>query len=130
MIPGIRIVGTYTPPFGPLMGPQEYFLRSNVAASKPDIFWVGISTPNQERFMAHYFQTLDVKLMAGVGAAFDIHAGLISDSPNWIKVCGLQWLDRWRKEPKRLWKRYARNNPGFIWNLAMQATGAKRFALD
>jgi len=129
-IPGIKIVATYTPPFGMLSEKQERELREQVAASKPDIFWVGLSTPKQERFMAEHLGKLDAKLMAGVGAAFDIHAGLISDSPGWIKTCGLQWLDRLRKEPRRLWRRYLRNNPAFVWNLALQAAGVKRFVVE
>ena len=129
-IPGIQIVGTYTPPFGPLPAAQERELSEQVAACKPNILWVGLSTPKQERFMAEYLGKLDVRLMAGVGAAFDIHAGLISDSPDWIKACGLQWLDRLRKEPRRLWKRYAKSNPAFVWNLALQATGVKRFVVE
>jgi N-acetylglucosaminyldiphosphoundecaprenol N-acetyl-beta-D-mannosaminyltransferase len=129
-MPGIEIVATYTPPFGTLSAKQEGELREHVAASRPDILWVGLSTPKQERFMAEHLGKLDVKLMAGVGAAFDIHAGLISDSPGWIKACGLQWLDRLRKEPRRLWRRYLRNNPAFLWNLALQTAGLKRFVVE
>ena len=80
--------------------------------------------------MAEYAPLLDVPLMVGVGAAFDIHAGLIADSPDWVKACGLQWLDRLRKEPRRLWRRYLRNNPAFLWNLALQATGIRNFAIE
>jgi N-acetylglucosaminyldiphosphoundecaprenol N-acetyl-beta-D-mannosaminyltransferase len=128
--PSLQIVGTYTPPFGPLSQAQEQELRDIIAGSKPDIFWVGLSTPKQERFMAEHLGRLDVKLMAGVGAAFDIHAGLISDSPDWIKACGLQWLDRLRKEPRRLWKRYFANNPAFLWNIALQISGLREFSID
>ena len=127
---GIQIVGTYTPPFGPLSHAQEDELRQQVAACKPDILWVGLSTPKQERFMAEHVGKLDVALMASVGAAFDIHAGLLSDSPDWIKHCGLQWLDRLRKEPRRLWRRYLRNNPAFVWSIALQMTGLRRFSVD
>lgn len=128
--PGLRIVGSYTPPFGPLSAEQESDLCEMVAESKPDILWVGLSTPKQELFMAEHIGKLDVKLMAGVGAAFDIHAGLASDSPRWIKNCGLQWLDRLRKEPRRLGGRYLRNNPAFLWNIALQIGGMRRFSRD
>ena len=127
--PGIQIVGTYTPPFGALSGGQERELREQVAACKPDILWVGLSTPRQERFMAEHLGKLDVALMAE-GAAFDLHAGVVADSPDWIKQCGLQWLDRLRKEPRRLWRRYLRNNPLFVWNIALQITGMRRFSVD
>ena len=119
--PGIQIVGSYTPPFGALSEAQEQELQTHVADCKPDILWVGLSTPRQERFMAEHVGKLDVRLMAGVGAAFDIHAGLVTDSPDWIKRCGLQWLDRLRKEPRRLWRRYLKNNPAFVWEIGLQA---------
>jgi len=129
-LPSLQIVGCYTPPFGPLSQAQEQELQALVADGKPDIFWVGISTPKQERFMSQHLGRLEVKLMAGVGAAFDIHAGLVRDSPDWIKRCGLQWLDRLRKEPRRLWRRQLRNNPAFVWNLALQVTGLRQFSVD
>ena len=71
-IPGLQIVGTYTPPFRPLNAVEERDLQIQVAACKPDIFWVGLSTPKQEQFMARYSERLDTKLMVGVGAAFDV----------------------------------------------------------
>ncbi len=83
--PGIRIVGTYTPPFRPLNENEETKLKELVDRLKPDLFWVGLSTPKQERFMAEYIKKLDAKVMLGVGAAFDIHAGLIKDAPNLFK---------------------------------------------
>ncbi len=129
-IPGIDIVGTYTPPFGALSEAQQQELREQVLSCRPDILWVGLSTPKQERFMAEHIKKLDVTLMAGVGAAFDIHAGLLADSPDWIKACGLQWLDRLRKEPRRLWRRYLHNNPAFVWNLALQMAGVRQFSVD
>lgn len=128
--PGIQIAGSYTPPFGTLSEPDERKLRHQIAECKPDILWVGLSTPRQERFMAEHVGKLDVTLMAGVGAAFDIHAGLVTDSPEWIKRCGLQWLDRLRKEPSRLWRRYLKNNPAFVWEIGLQAAGLRRFTVD
>lgn len=126
-MPWLRIVGTYTPPFGPLTAQQECELAAIVAQKKPDIFWVGLSTPKQERFMARYLERLEVKLMAGVGAAFDLHAGLRSDAPGWMKHCGLQWLHRLGQEPRRLGPRYLRNNPRFAWEICGQLAGWKRF---
>ncbi len=87
--PGIKIVGTYTPPFRPLEPAEEDELAAIVSLARPDIFWVGLSTPKQEHFMARYLNRLDTALMVGVGAAFDIHAGLLADAPQWIKNCGI-----------------------------------------
>jgi N-acetylglucosaminyldiphosphoundecaprenol N-acetyl-beta-D-mannosaminyltransferase len=61
--------------------------------------------------------------MIGVGAAFDIHAGLLKDSPRWVKKAGLQWSHRLIQEPKRLWKRYLLNNPYFVWKIVLQLAG-------
>jgi len=127
--PGIEIVGTATPPFGALSKAQECQLHEQIAATRPDILWVGLSTPKQELFMAEHVGRLNVALMAGVGAAFDIHAGLVSDSPDWVKASGLQWLDRLRKEPRRLWGRYLKNNPAFVFKVALQWTGMRQFSL-
>ncbi len=128
--PGIQIVGIYTPPFSEPSAAEESDLRGQVAACKPDILWVGLSTPKQERFMAEHLGKLQVTLMAGVGAAFDVHAGLVTDSPDWIKQCGLQWLDRLRKEPRRLWRRYLANNPAFVWNIVLQMVRVRQFSVD
>ncbi|MGO9517963.1 MAG: WecB/TagA/CpsF family glycosyltransferase [Candidatus Korobacteraceae bacterium] len=130
LIPAINIVGTYTPPFRPLTPPEEKELIARINDSRPDIVWVGLSTPKQEHFMARYIERLDTKLMIGVGAAFDIHAGLLADAPQWVKNCGLQWMDRLCREPQRLWRRYLANNPRFLWDIALQFSGLKRFEVS
>ncbi len=129
LAPGIDIVGTYTPPFRPLTSWKEDELAAIVHDAKPDIFWVGLSTPKQEQFMAQYLDRLETSLMVGVGAAFDIHAGLVPDAPQWMKTCGLQWLYRLMKEPRRLWRRYLSNNPRFLWSIGLQLADIKRFPL-
>lgn len=129
-IPGLEIAGTYTPPFRPLTPEEERGLIDLVASTRPDIFWVGLSTPKQERFMAQYIDKLDVKLMVGVGAAFDIHTGGIKDAPRWIKQAGLQWLHRLAQEPRRLWRRYLVNNPKFVWKFGSQFLGLRKFEID
>jgi N-acetylglucosaminyldiphosphoundecaprenol N-acetyl-beta-D-mannosaminyltransferase len=128
--PGLQIVGTYTPPFRTLNLTEETELAAIISASKPDVLWVGLSTPKQERFMAEYAGKLDVKLMVGVGAAFDIHTGGISDAPGWMKRSGLQWLHRLGQEPRRLWKRYLINNPRFVWKILLQLTGIRRIEFE
>jgi len=119
-ITGIRIVGTYSPPFRELRGEEEDELIAKVQACRPDILWVGLSTPKQERFMARYVDRLGVPLLVGVGAAFDFHTGRIRDCSDWIKRAGLQWLHRLAQNPRHLWRRYLRNNPVFVWKIALQ----------
>jgi len=127
--PRAEIVGTYTPPFRPLNEEEEIKLQMQVAKCKPDIIWVGLSTPKQEKFMAQYLNRLDTKLMLGVGAAFDIHTGRIHDAPRWMKNSGLQWLHRLVQEPRRLSKRYLINNPKFVVRVALQLTGIVSYSL-
>jgi N-acetylglucosaminyldiphosphoundecaprenol N-acetyl-beta-D-mannosaminyltransferase len=128
--PGIQIVGTCTPPFRPLNEAEEAALIDTVARLKPDIFWVGLSTPKQEKFMAANGPKLEATLMFGVGAAFDFHAGRVRQAPRWMQRSGLEWLFRLGCEPRRLWKRYFRNNPLFAIRIFRQLTGLKKYALE
>lgn len=128
--PGIQIVGTYTPPFRPLTQREETQLQDIVSNCSPDFFWVGLSTPKQERFMARYLDELDTRVMIGVGAAFDIHTGRTKDAPSWIKNLGLQWAHRLMQEPRRLWKRYLMNNPVFLVLMGLQLLRLREFSLD
>jgi N-acetylglucosaminyldiphosphoundecaprenol N-acetyl-beta-D-mannosaminyltransferase len=124
--PGLKVVGTYTPPFRPLTTDEEAALISKVAQSKPDFFWVGLSTPKQERFMDQYMSKLETRVMVGVGAAFDIHTGRIKDAPYWMKLTGVQWMHRIWQDPKRLWKRYLVNNPKFVYLITREFLGVPK----
>lgn len=128
--PFVKIAGIYTPPFGSMSPVQEMEFVDMVNRVQPDIIWVGISTPKQERFMARYLPLLDTTLMFGVGAAFDFHTGRIADCADWIKRAGLQWLDRLIQDPKHLWKRYLCNNPPFLFYSFLQFTGLRVYLLQ
>jgi N-acetylglucosaminyldiphosphoundecaprenol N-acetyl-beta-D-mannosaminyltransferase len=128
--PGLEIVGTYTPPFRPLNAIEELDLQEQLRTSSANVLWCGLSTPKQERFMAEYTDRLPVQLMVGVGAAFDLLSGNLSEAPRWMKRGGLQWLYRLVKEPKRLWKRYLANNPRFVWLVFLQMTRLRRFSVS
>jgi N-acetylglucosaminyldiphosphoundecaprenol N-acetyl-beta-D-mannosaminyltransferase len=124
---GLQIVGTYTPPFRSLTAEEERELFTQLQESKPHILWIGLSTPKQERFMARYIDRFQVPLLVGVGAAFDYHTGRVSDCSDWIKRAGLQWLHRLLQNPRRLWKRYLRNNPAFVWKITLQTLKLKQY---
>lgn len=128
--PGLNIVGTYTPPFRPLTTEEEQGLIRQVRELKPAIFWVGLSTPKQEKFMAQYWQALDATLFFGVGAAFDFHAGRMRQAPLWMQRSGLEWLFRLGCDPRRLWKRYLKNNPLFVFRAMCQLTHLKNYPLE
>ncbi len=127
--PRIRIAGSYTPPFRKLAFEEAWELAQRVEASGADIFWVGLSTPKQELFMAEYSEKLDCRLMIGVGAAFDFLTGRVPQAPRWIQRSGFEWLFRLCQDPRRLWKRYLRNNPEFLILLACQMSGLKKFPI-
>jgi len=80
--------------------------------------------------MAQYLDRLQVPLLAGVGAAFDYHTGRIRDCSHWIKRAGLQWAHRAMQDPGRLWRRYLRNNPAFLWQIGTQVAGLRRYHLS
>jgi N-acetylglucosaminyldiphosphoundecaprenol N-acetyl-beta-D-mannosaminyltransferase len=127
--PRLRIVGIHEPPFRALNALEVEKLQEDIRLAQPDVMWIGLSTPKQERFMAEYLRRLDVTLMFGVGAAFDFHAGKMRQAPPWMRRSGLEWLFRLGCEPRRLWKRYLKNNPLFIFRIFCQFTGLRKFRL-
>jgi len=82
--------------------------------------WVGTGQPRQERWMHEMRPRLTPPLLVGVGAAFDFHAGLVKQAPQWMQRNGLEWSYRLSREPRRLWRRYARYNPRFVAAFAAQ----------
>lgn len=114
---GIVVAGTYAPPFRPLTAAEEKELASLVDEASPDVFWVGLSTPKQEKWMYEHRHKLRVTVMLGVGAAFDMNSGNSRRAPTWMRVSGLEWLFRLASEPRRLWRRYLITIPkavGFV----------------
>jgi N-acetylglucosaminyldiphosphoundecaprenol N-acetyl-beta-D-mannosaminyltransferase len=112
--PGLNIVGGYAPPFRPLTGEEEDFVLDEINRSQADVVWVGIGVPKQEKWMAAMRDRLRAPVLVGVGAAFDFHAGLVSQAPRWMQSTGLEWAYRLLQEPGRLWRRYLRYNPRFV----------------
>ena len=124
---GIRIGGTYSPPFRPLDIEERRRLVELVKAVRPDVLWIGLSTPKQESWMAEYRDLLHVPVMIGVGAAFDFLTGRTSQAPRWMREHGLEWLFRLASEPQRLWRRYLVNGPKFLWNVALEMTHIRKY---
>ncbi len=124
--PGLQIVGGYSPPFRPLTPDEEAFVIDDIHRSEADVVWVGTGQPKQEQWMAAFRDRLDAPVLAGVGAAFDFHAGLVPQAPSWMQASGLEWMYRLAQEPRRLWRRYARYNPLFVAAFARQWTAQRR----
>jgi N-acetylglucosaminyldiphosphoundecaprenol N-acetyl-beta-D-mannosaminyltransferase len=116
--PGLKMVGTHSPPFGTLTDEEADRVVERINRADPDLLWVGLSTPKQERWMAAHVGKVRAPALLGVGAAFDIHAGVLRQAPKWMQHYGLEWLYRLSREPRRLWRRYLHNNPRFLVALA------------
>lgn len=129
-LPGLQVVGSYTPPFRELAAGELAALHADVAAKRPDIVWVGLSTPKQEKFMAAHAATLETGLLIGVGAAFDFLSGRVPQAPRWMQRSGLEWLHRLATEPRRLWKRYLVHNPLFVARTFLQLTGLRKYPVE
>jgi N-acetylglucosaminyldiphosphoundecaprenol N-acetyl-beta-D-mannosaminyltransferase len=119
-----------TPPFRPLTPEEDQAAVESINLVNPDIVWVGLSTPKQERWMASHRDKINAPVLIGVGAAFDFHAGVKKQAPRWMQRSGLEWLYRLISEPRRLWKRYLINNPWFLWMILLQGLGLKHYELE
>jgi N-acetylglucosaminyldiphosphoundecaprenol N-acetyl-beta-D-mannosaminyltransferase len=114
LFPGLRVAGTYSPPYRPLTDQEEVEVVDRISSSGVELVWVGLSTPKQERWIAAHVDRLPPPVvLVGVGAAFDLHAGLRRDAPRWMGPLGVHWLYRIAQEPRRLAWRYVVNNPRF-----------------
>ena len=111
--PGLTVAGLLSPPFRPLTNDEDEAIVQEINAARPDIVWVGLSTPKQERWMAAHVGRLTAPVLVGVGAAFDFLSGEKPQAPLWMQRNGLEWLYRAASEPRRLGWRYVRNNPAF-----------------
>jgi N-acetylglucosaminyldiphosphoundecaprenol N-acetyl-beta-D-mannosaminyltransferase len=118
--PGLQIVGGHVPPFRPLTETEEQAVVADIERCRADVVWVGIGVPKQEKWMARMRPRLSTPVLVGVGAAFDFHAGLIPQAPDWMQRTGLEWLFRLVQEPRRLWRRYLRYNPRFVTGFVRQ----------
>jgi N-acetylglucosaminyldiphosphoundecaprenol N-acetyl-beta-D-mannosaminyltransferase len=128
--PGLKVVGRYSPPFRPLTAGEETSVVEDINRRKPDLLWIGLSTPKQEIRMASFQGRVSAGVMLGVGAAFDFHAGLVRQAPYWIQRSGCEWLFRLCMEPRRLAGRYLRNNPLFLFHLLLQTAGLRDYPLE
>jgi N-acetylglucosaminyldiphosphoundecaprenol N-acetyl-beta-D-mannosaminyltransferase len=124
--PGIRIVGGYSPPFRSLTDEEEDAIAEQINEAKPDVLWVGIGVPKQEKWMVRMRERLEVPVMCAVGAAFDFHAGRVSQAPRWMQERGLEWTYRIVQEPRRLLPRYLWFNPRFVASFARQLLAERR----
>jgi N-acetylglucosaminyldiphosphoundecaprenol N-acetyl-beta-D-mannosaminyltransferase len=124
--PGLRVAGTFSPPFRMLTAEEDASAIRRINESEPDILWIGIGSPHQEQWMAEHLGKVKVPVMIGVGAAFDFLSGRKRHAPLWVQRSGLEWLFRLGSEPRRLWRRYAQY-PLFFGLVLLQTLGITRY---
>ena len=124
---GIRIAGCWTPPFRELTFEEQEEVARVIQSASPDVLWVGLSTPKQEKWMWNFRDRVSVPVMVGVGAAFDFHTGRVRQAPRWMREHGLEWLFRLASEPRRLWRRYLIYGSQFVWNVNLEILKLRKF---
>jgi N-acetylglucosaminyldiphosphoundecaprenol N-acetyl-beta-D-mannosaminyltransferase len=124
--PDAQIVGSHSPPYRALTPSEDAEIVAMINESQAEIVWVGLSTPKQEHWMAAHRAQLSAAVLIGVGAAFDINAGLVQRAPKFLRRTGFEWMYRLILEPRRLWWRYFSSNPKFVALIAMQKIGIYR----
>ena len=125
--PKLVVSGSYSPPFRLLTTEEDSEVIRTINQARPDIIWVGLGCPKQERWMYDHRHSLRVSVMLGVGQAFDLFADATKQAPRWMRDRGLEWFFRLTRDPKRLWKRYLIYGPQFIFNVLMEEWGIKKF---
>jgi len=123
----INVVGDYSPPFRSLSNEEDEEILAIIRAAKPDVLWVGLSTPKQERWMYEHRPKLHVPVVLGVGAAFNLVTGRSAQAPRWMRERGLEWSFRLLQEPRRLWRRYIIYGSEFVWNVALELLSLRKF---
>jgi exopolysaccharide biosynthesis WecB/TagA/CpsF family protein len=127
---GITVAGTYCPPFRELTAEEDRQIVELIERARPDIVWVGMSTPKQERWMFEHRGRLNVPVLVGVGAAFDFHTGRVPQAPRWMREHGLEWLFRLAREPRRLWRRYLVYGSEFTMAICLESMRLKNFTKE
>ena len=128
--PGLQVAGTHCPPFRPLTERELDEVAAQINGAQADIVWVGLSTPKQEHWMDLARSRLGARVLISVGAAFDYHTDRLRKAPGAVQAAGLEWAYRLMQEPGRLWRRYAVNNPRFLYFAALQLSGLADFPIE
>ena len=123
--PNLIIAGSHRPVFRPLAPAEQDEVVAMINASEADVVWCGLGAPRQEVWMQSLRDRLEPAVLVGVGAAFDFHAGIVSQAPPWMQERGLEWAYRLSREPRRLFVRYAKYNPWYVAAFARQWLGER-----
>jgi N-acetylglucosaminyldiphosphoundecaprenol N-acetyl-beta-D-mannosaminyltransferase len=128
--PTMEVCGTFSPPFRSLDPKEDQEIVTMISHAAPDVLWVGLGTPKQERWMHEHRDKLRVPVLVSVGAAFDLLSGRRNQAPRWMREHGLECLFRLLQEPRRLWRRYLIGGALFVAYLALDTLRLKSFDPD
>jgi len=112
--PGVELCGTLAPPFRPWSGAENDAMLARINAAAPDVLWVGMTAPKQEMWVEANRHRLAVPIIGSIGAVFDFYAGTVPRAPRWMCRCGIEWVYRLAREPKRMWRRNLISSPRFV----------------
>lgn len=117
--PNIQIAGTYSPPFKTEFSAEDdQAILNAIRIAAPDVLWVGMTAPKQEKWLHQYRDQLNVQFAAAIGAVFDFYSGKVKRSHPVFQCLGLEWLPRLLQEPRRLWRRTGVSAPIFLLHVA------------
>ena len=125
--PGHVVAGAYSPPFRPLGPEEDAAIVQMINDAKPDVLWVGLGLPKQERWISEHLERLRVPVIVGVGAAFGFLSGRVSRAPAWVGRLGFEWVWRLAAEPRKLWRRDLLDGPRFVAHAAMEILGLRKY---
>ena len=118
--PGHRIAGSYSPPFRPLTPAEDAEIVDRINRARPDVLWVGLGMPKQDIWIHDHIDQLRVPVAIGVGAAFAFVAGTVARCPDWMGRLGFEWVYRFAREPKKLWRRDILDGPRFVYHVGLE----------
>jgi len=125
--PDLKIVGSYSPPFRPLTQEEEEDVVNEINQAKPDVLWVGLGMPKQEKWIFDNRDVLKVPVIVGAGASFKFFSGTVPRAPRLVCNLGFEWLWRLVQEPGRVWRRVVIDAPQFVVLVLLQLTGLKKY---
>lgn len=125
--PGVEVVGSHAPPFRELTPEEDEAIVAEINQAKPDVLWVGLGMPKQEKWIYEHRERLQVPVAVGAGAALKFMSGTVDRAPKWVQDWGIEWLWRLVQEPGRVWRRVFIDAPQFIMLAFLQITRLKSF---
>lgn len=124
--PNVHVAGTFSPPFKATYNAAELeIMRQAISQAKPDVLWVGMTAPKQEKWIDENIAHIDVKFVAAIGAVFDFYSGKVKRSPAFFQKTGTEWLPRLLQQPRRLWRRMFVSAPFFMWHVFLERLGIR-----